>query len=156
MGSRRAAWITLAFILLAILVLVLILVPWRVTAPLGGATVPDAARDFTPAQLSRSATLAAQLQPNALFSLAVSLAISGVLGLTPIGARILAAVATPLGGGWFWQVVLGSLALTLIGRLATLPFTAYAETVLRNYGLSTRGWACGVQTLRSRSQSAPG
>ena len=31
----------------------------------------------------------------------------------------------PLGGGWVWQVLLGVLALTVIGRLVTLPLSAY-------------------------------
>lgn len=140
MGSRRAAWIALAVLLLAVLVLVVFLVPWRVAPVAQGATLPDAARDFTPAEVSRSASLASSIQPTALFSLAVSLLIAAALGLTSAGAKIVTAVARPLGGGWFWQVVLGSVALALIGRLATLPFSAYAETVLRRYGLSTRGW----------------
>lgn len=139
-GSRRAAWIALAVILIAVLALVVILVPWRVAPiPVGG-TVPDATRDFTPAELSRAAALAARIQPTALLSLAVSLGISALLGLTSLGARIITLAARPMGGGWVWQVILGSLALGLIGRLATLPLSAYAETVLRRYGLSTRGW----------------
>jgi hypothetical protein len=50
-------------------------------------------------------------------------------------------VARPLGGGWFWQVLLGTLALTVLGRLATLPLSARSELVLRRYGLSTQTWA---------------
>jgi len=140
MGSRRLAWIALVIVLLGVLVLVALLVPWRVApVPIGG-TVPDATRDFTPAELSRSAALAGSLQPNALFSLAVSLAVSAGFGLTAVGARLIAAVAKPLGGGWVWQVLLGSLVLGAIGRLATLAFSAYGEVVLRRVGLSTRGW----------------
>lgn len=140
MGSRRAAWIALAVVLIAVLALVVVLVPWRVAPISDGGTVPDAARDFTAGELSRSAALASSLQPNALFSLTVTLVISAALGLSSFGARIITAIAKPLGGGWVWQVVLGSLALAMIGRLATLPFSAYAETVLHRYGLSTRGW----------------
>jgi len=140
MESRRAAWIALAVVLIAVVALVVVKVGWRVASPPGAGAVPDAARDFTSAELSRSAALASRLQPNALFSLAVSLMISAALGLSSSGAKIITAVARPLGGGWVWQVLLGSLALALIGRLATLPFSAYAETVLRRYGLSTRGW----------------
>lgn len=144
MGSRRAAWFALAIVLIAVLALVLVVVPWRVGPLADGGTVPDAARDFTPAELSRSAALASRIQPTALFSLAVSLVISAALGLTTLGARIITVAARPFGGGWVWQVVLGSLALALIGRLATLPFSAYAETVLRRYGLSTRGWGLWI------------
>lgn len=140
MGSRRAAWIALAVLLIAVLALVVLLVPWRVAPVSAGATTPDGSRDFTVAQLSRAAALASSIQPTALFSLAVSLVFAAGLGLTSAGARIVTVVATPLGGGWVWQVILGSVALSLIGRLATLPLSAYAETVLRRYGLSTRDW----------------
>lgn len=141
MGSRRAAWLVLVLVLIAVIALVIVLVPWRIAPiPGGGANLPDAGRDFSPAEISRSAALASTIQPNALFSLAVSLAISALLGLTTFGAKIVTVAARPLGGGWVWQVLLGSIALALIGRLATLPFSAYAETIRRRYGLSTRGW----------------
>ena len=41
---------------------------------------------------------------------AYTLVFAGLLGLTPLGARIVSAVARPLGGGWVWQVLLGTLA----------------------------------------------
>lgn len=140
MASRCRAWIALVVVLLGVLVLVALLVPWRVPhVPIGGG-LPDATRDFTPAELSRSAALASSLQPNALLSLALSLVVSAGFGLTAAGARLIAAIAKPLGGGWVWQVLLGSLVLGAIGRLATLAFSAYGEVVLRRVGLSTRGW----------------
>ncbi len=141
MDPRRAAWLALAALVIVIAALVVVFVPWRAAAIPGSSTVPDAARDFSGAELSRSAALAACIQPSTLLSLGVSLLIAASLALTSVGARIVAAVASPLGGGWAWQVILGSLALALIGRLATLPFSAYAETVLRKYGLSTRDWS---------------
>jgi STE24 endopeptidase len=49
-------------------------------------------------------------------------------------------VAAPLGGGWAWQVLLGGIAVTLLGRLLVLPWDAWSESVRRRYGLSTRGW----------------
>ncbi len=140
MASRRVAWIALVVLLIAVAVLVAVLVPWRGSPIAGGGTVPDGARDFSAEELSRSAGLAASLQPNALFSLAVSLVVSALFGLTSVGAQMISAVARPVGGGWVWQVVLGGMALALIGRLATLPFSAYGETVQRRYGLSTRSW----------------
>jgi STE24 endopeptidase len=50
------------------------------------------------------------------------------------------AAARPLGGGFVAQVLLGTLALVTIGRVATLPLDALAERVLRRYGLSTQSW----------------
>src|SRR5699024_10260713 len=71
---------------------------------------------------------------------AVGLAAVLLLGLTPLGGRVVAAVARPLGGGWVWQVLLGAVALALIDRLVSLPFDARSEVVLRQYDLSTQSW----------------
>src|SRR4029079_6019665 len=73
-------------------------------------------------------------------SLALGLAVAGILGLTPLGGRIVRAVAAPLGGGRVWQVLLGVLSLSVLGRLVPLPLAAYGEVVRHRYGLSTRSW----------------
>jgi STE24 endopeptidase len=39
-----------------------------------------------------------------------------------------------------WRVLLGVVALTLIGRLVTLPLSAYGEMVQHRFGLSTSSW----------------
>ena len=78
--------------------------------------------------------------PASLASLVLGLAVTAVLGLTPLGARLVRAVARPLGGGWVWQVLLGTLALMALGRLVTLPIGVYGEVVRHRYGLSTRSW----------------
>jgi STE24 endopeptidase len=70
----------------------------------------------------------------------ISLVLTLALGLTPVGARLVEAVARPLGGGWVWQVLFGGLALLLIVRLATLPFGVWAERVRQTNGLSTNSW----------------
>jgi STE24 endopeptidase len=60
------------------------------------------------------------------------------------------AVAAPLGGGWWWRVLLGTVALTLVGRALTLPWDAWSESVSRRYGLSTRSWgAWGVDLAKA-------
>jgi STE24 endopeptidase len=70
----------------------------------------------------------------------LGVAVSAVLALTPLGGRLVRAVARPLGGGWVWQVLLGTVALLVVGRLVTLPLSAYGEVVRHRYGLSTRSW----------------
>jgi STE24 endopeptidase len=70
----------------------------------------------------------------------LGLAVSAVFGLTRAGAATARTVARPFGGGWAWQVLLGALAILVIGRLVTLPLAAYGEMVRHRYGLSTRGW----------------
>lgn len=139
MGPRRPALpaaLLLGLALLVALVLVLWLrIPWAATPQ-----VTDPTAGLTAAQVSRADAFAAALRPASLTNLVLGLVVSGVLGLTRTGARWVTAAARPLGGGWFWQVVLGTLVLTVAGRLVTLPLSAYGEVVRHRYGLSTRSW----------------
>src|SRR4029453_17974478 len=66
---------------------------------------------------------------------------AGVIGLTPLGANVVAAAGRLLGGGWVWQILLRGLAGALLTPLVPLPFSMWSETVQRSYGLSTRSWA---------------
>jgi STE24 endopeptidase len=136
--SRRAPLLVLALLLAVLGVSLALVVPWT---PLPGADVqPDAALDFTPAQIAREVAFHDALRPTSYASLALGLVVVSVLGLTRLGARLVRAAARPLGGGWVWQVLLGTLAVTVVVRLATLPLRARSETVLREYGLSTQTW----------------
>jgi STE24 endopeptidase len=137
--SRRAPLLVLVLLLGALAVALVVAVPWT---PLPGADLqPDARRDFTAAQLAREVAFHDALRPTSYAALVLGLGVVSVLGLTRLGARLVQAVARPSGGGWFWQVVLGTLAVTVVVRLATLPLRARSETVLREYGLSTQTWA---------------
>jgi STE24 endopeptidase len=73
--------------------------------------------------------------------LAIGLIVAFVLGLTPLGARLVDLVGRPFGGNWVAQALLGGFALVAIGELVTLPIAAWRETVLRRYGLSTQTWS---------------
>lgn len=138
----RGALVGLVVLGVAVLALVLLSTPWRaLPAPAGGPTRVDPARDFTAEQIAREDAFHRQVRPASYTSLALGLVLAGLFGLTPAGARLVGALARPFGGGWIWQVLLGGAALALAGRLVTLPFAAYAETVLRRYGLSTQNWA---------------
>jgi STE24 endopeptidase len=105
-----------------------------------GRTPVDPATVLADDRLALAESFAAALRPASLASLLVGLTVAALLGLTPWGARLVRAVARPLGGGWVWQVLLGVAALAVIGRLATLPLAAYGEVVRHRYGLSTRSW----------------
>ncbi|HSF27343.1 MAG TPA: M48 family metallopeptidase, partial [Actinomycetes bacterium] len=109
--------------------------------PPGGGVPVDPGADFTAAQVAREDAFHAALRPWSLSALAVGVLVPVGLALTPWGARLVTALARPLGGGWVWQVLLGVLGLTLLGRLASLPLSARAEVVLRRYGLSTQTWS---------------
>ncbi|CAA9347104.1 MAG: Peptidase, M48 family [uncultured Frankineae bacterium] len=136
--SRRVPAVVLALLLAALAAALVVTVPWT---PLPGADLdPDAARDFTSAQRAREVAFHDALRPTSYASLALALVVVSVLALTGTGARLVRAVARPLGGGWVWQVVLGTLAVTVVVRLATLPLRMRSESVLREYGLSTQTW----------------
>ena len=133
--SRGPAAVVLVLLLGALAVALAVVVPWT---PLPGADLsPDAARDFTPEQVAREVAYNSAVRPPAFTALSLSLAVSAVLGLTPLGARLVGA----LGGGWAWKALAGTVVLTLVGRLVTLPLAARVEAVRRDAGLSTRDWA---------------
>ncbi|MDQ3502995.1 MAG: M48 family metallopeptidase [Actinomycetota bacterium] len=128
----------LALLLAALAVALALTVPWTVLP--GADLQTDALADFTPEQLAREVAFHEALRPTSYAALAVGFAVAALLGLTRAGARLVTAVARPLGGGWVWQVLLGTLALSALGRLARLPLSARSEQVLRDYGLSTQTW----------------
>ena len=115
----------------------------------GGRVVDSIRTDFTAAELHRLHSFRSAIHPPAYLSYAVSVLVPLLLGFTPWGARLVTAVARPLGGGWFWRVVLGGLVLLLVVRLLELPFSIWSERVLRRYGISTQHWgAWTVDQLR--------
>lgn len=122
----------------ALVALLAVTTPWH---PLGAGApqVPaDPSRDFTAAQVARENSFHNALRPWSLTSLAVGLAVAAVLGLTPLGARVVTATGR---GPWPVRAALGGLALSLLPALVTLPLDARTETVLRRYGLSTQTWS---------------
>jgi len=140
-GGARAALIAAVVLGVVLAVVIAVRTPWVVLpTPRGGHAQIDPTAGLSPEQVERAKSFAAALRPASLISLLLSLVVAGVLGLTRLGARIVRAVAAPLGGGWVWQVLLGVAALAVIGRLVTLPLSAYGEVVRHRYGLSTRGW----------------
>ncbi len=141
MTGGKVLVLCLAVTAAVLLVALVATTPWRPLPDVpGGSVAPDAARDFSAAEIARGRALAEQSRPPAYLSMALSLAVSLLLGLTPLGARLVTALARPFGGGWVWQVVLGGLALLLIGRAVALPFDARLEVVRRRHGLSVQSW----------------
>ncbi|GAA4325570.1 M48 family metallopeptidase [Klenkia terrae] len=135
MTPRRLALLTALALGLALVVVLWLRIPWAATPQ-----VSDPTGGLTTDQLDRADSFAAALRPASVANLLLGLVVSGVLGLTRTGARWVTAVARPLGGGWFWQVVLGTVVLTAAGRVVTLPLAAYGEVVRHRFGLSTRSW----------------
>jgi STE24 endopeptidase len=128
-----------AFVVLgaALVALLALTTPWH---PLGANAphVPvDPRRDFTAADLAREQAFHHAVRPPAYAALALGLLAAAVLGLTPLGARVVSVTGK---GPWPVRAAIGGLALSLLARLVTLPLDARAEVVLRRYGLSTQSW----------------
>lgn len=141
MSARRAALVVAVVLGAAFVLVVALRTPWSLLPDLpGGPTAPDPGAGVPADVVERAQSFASALRPASLAALVLGLGVSAVLGLTPLGAWLVRAVARPLGGGWVWQVLLGTLALMVVGRLATLPIGAYGEVVRHRYGLSTRSW----------------
>ncbi|WP_404868611.1 M48 family metallopeptidase [Kitasatospora griseola] len=96
--------------------------------------------DFTPQELARGRALRRAQLPWALGGQLASLALSAVLGFTAAGAGLVTAVGGWFGGSWAAEVLAGSAALVLLGRLVTLPFSAGVRTARARFGLVTQGW----------------
>jgi STE24 endopeptidase len=138
-SRRTPVVLSLAILLVALGVALVVVVPW---APLPGADLAaDPARDFTPEQIAREVAFHREIRPWGYASLVLGLLVGLWLALTRVGGQLVRRVARPLGGGWVWQVVLGTLAVTALIRLLQLPLSARAEVVRRDYGLSTQTWA---------------
>ncbi len=141
-APRVPALVVFVMLGAALAAVVVLTTPWQPLsghAP-GGRVVASWARDFTPAQHAREDAYHAAVRPPAYLSLGVGIVVVLLLGFTSYGARLAGALARPLGGGWAWQAVLGSVAVLLVTRVVTLPFDAWAQTVVKHYGLSTQGW----------------
>ncbi|HEY4605719.1 MAG TPA: M48 family metallopeptidase [Blastococcus sp.] len=148
MSPRRAALVAAVLLTAALAVVIAVRTPWVVLpTPPGGHAPVDPTAGLSPDQLDRAESFAAALRPASLASLVLGLVVAGVFGLTRLGARLVRAVAAPFGGGWVWQVLLGVVALSLIGRLLTLPLSAYGEVVRHRYGLSTRSWGLWLRDV---------
>jgi STE24 endopeptidase len=91
---------------------------------------------FTQAQITRANAYSDPARHLAWASLAVSLVVTLVLGLTALGRRL----AARLPGWWWVRVVLAVLALGIVGRLVTLPFAIIGHHRSVEYGLSTEAW----------------
>jgi STE24 endopeptidase len=139
MSPRAWALVALGGLLVALVVATALLVPWH-RPPAPRADQLAALRDLPPDDVARGKALAAELRPSRYGAMLVALAIALLLGLTPLGARLVELAGRPLGDAWFARALLGGLAVVFVADLITLPFAAWRHTVLVRYGLSTQTW----------------
>lgn len=132
--DRRLAWLMAATSAALFMVLASVLLPWdALSVRTDGVRVGDY---FTAQQLAAAEDYANTVRPLSWASYAVSLAIALALGLTRLGPRLM----DRLGVGRWWLVVLiGSLALLLLGRLVTLPFALLVRAERLEVGLTEQG-----------------
>ncbi|HEY7485942.1 MAG TPA: M48 family metallopeptidase [Streptosporangiaceae bacterium] len=136
-SAKIGAMVACCALGVALVVTVALTTPWH---PLPGPGVPvDPARDFTAAELAREHAFSADVRPAGYLGLAASLLAVLILGLSPLGARLLGYVVRPA-RWWPLGVVAAAVAITAVPRVAALPFAAWSEVVLHRYGLSTRAW----------------
>ncbi|MEU7618961.1 M48 family metallopeptidase [Micromonospora rifamycinica] len=154
MTPRGWAVLTLAALVLALVVVGALLVPWH-RPPAPRADQLAALRDLPADQVARGRAFQAALRPGRYTGLVVGLLVALLLGLTPLGARLVELAGRPFGDHWIARAVLGGIAVVLVADLLTLPFAAWRQSVLTRYGLSTHGWGgWTVDLLKSYAVSA--
>jgi STE24 endopeptidase len=139
MTPRQWAAVALGALLVALSLVVALRVPWS-GPPAPRADQVAALHELPADAVRRGRAFHAELRPGNYGALLVGLVVALLLGLTPIGARLVAVIGRPFGGNWIAEAVLGGLAVVFVGELAALPFAAWRQTVVRRYGLSTQDW----------------
>jgi STE24 endopeptidase len=140
MSPRGWAAVTLGALIVGVVVVAVVRVPWA-APPAPRADQLAALRDLPADAVARGRAFHAALRPGSYGSLALGLLAALILGLTPLGARLVDLVGRPFGGHWVAQALLGGVVLVGVVEVLTLPLAAWRETVLRRFGLSTQTWA---------------
>ena len=135
MSERRWSLVTFVAVSVAFVVIAAWRIPWH---PVPGGTPPPVSESqvFTAGEIARANAYSDPARMLAWASLAVSLVVALILGLTPLGPRL----AGRLRGWWWVRVLLAVAALAVIGRLVTLPFAIIGHHRALDYGLSTEAW----------------
>jgi STE24 endopeptidase len=121
----------------------------------GSSVVAQPDRDFSASEQAAGDDLASRVRPWALSSLVAGLVVSLVLGLSPLGARIVNGIGATFGLGAWSTLIVGTVVLLAIGRVVTLPFAVAARRPQIEVGLSTQSWsAWGVDVAKSFALSA--
>jgi STE24 endopeptidase len=99
-------------------------VPW-VAPPAPRADQLAALGSLPTDAVARGREFHAALRPGSYGGMLLGLVVALVLGLTPLGARIVEAVGRPFGGNWVAQAVLGGFLIVAIGEVVALPLAAW-------------------------------
>jgi STE24 endopeptidase len=138
-SQRRWSLVTLLVGTIAFVAVAAWRIPWH-PVPGGTPSPASAGSVFTTAQIARANAYTDPARHLAWASLAVSLAVTCLLGFTSLGARLVARLTHWLRGWWWVRVLLAVLLLALVGRLVTLPFAIVGHHRSLAYGLTTESW----------------
>jgi STE24 endopeptidase len=149
MTPRIWAACVLAVLVAGVVVLAAVTIPWH-RPPAPRADQLAALGRLPHDQVTRARAFHADLRPGSYGAMLLGLVVALVLGLSPLGARLVAAIGRPFGGNWIAEAVLGGLVVLLLSDVLTLPLAAWRHTVVVRYGLSTQSWgAWGADLLKS-------
>ena len=136
LSERRTSMVVALVGAVAFGVIAVVWVPWD-PVPGGPLEAPDPGSFFTAAELARGEDYARWSRVWSWSSLAVSLVVAALLGLTRVGRGLVAR----LPGNWWLQVPLAVAAVEVIGRVVTLPFAVAMRRHVLDYGLSNQAWS---------------
>ncbi|KUL24972.1 M48 family metallopeptidase [Actinoplanes awajinensis] len=149
MTPRMWALVSFGVLVVALVVVAALTVPWH-RAPAPRADQVAALGQLPAEQVARARRFHAELRPGSYAGMALSLLVALVLGLTPIGARLVELAGRPFGDHWLARAVLGGMLVVLAGELLTLPLAAWRHTIVVRYGISIQSWGgWGADLLKS-------
>ncbi len=135
MSERRVALVTAGVGAVVLVVGAALLVPWDVVP--GGRVVPvPVGTVFGPEEVRRAEEYARWARVWSWSSLGVSIAVACWFGLTDRGRRLV----ERLPGPWWVRVPVTVAALTLLGRLVTLPCAVALQRLRLDEGLTRQSW----------------
>jgi STE24 endopeptidase len=136
--SERAPRIAAVLLAAALVVVITTTTPWHLI----DLPKPDAALDFTTAEIARQNQFRHELLPWSTASWVLSLLVPLGIGFSPLGRRLYDAIKLRR---WYYVAPILVVALGLLASLVTLPTDVMAERVTRKYGLSTEDWGLWFQ-----------
>jgi len=141
-AGSRPLLVAVGAVAVGVVVAAVLSTPWR---PLDVApdlvVPPEPARDFSPDEVQAADAFHAAVRPPAMLALGTGLLATTLVGLTPLGTRLVRSLPSPHRAPVLVPAVTGGLLVLLGVRLLTLPYAAWQESVRRVAGLSTRDWA---------------
>lgn len=139
-SSRRPAAAAVSFCMLcaALIVLIVILTPWRL--PIGDPAAAVKVQEyFSPAQLDRSEAFHDAAKWPAWLGLAVSLVGAGIVAFGGLGTRACTWVGRHL-DSWASRVIALATLFLAFQAAITAPFAVWSSLVSRRYGMTVQTW----------------